>query len=152
MPAWTIHQARPDDAPALAPLFDAYRQFYAMPSDPARAEVFLRERLTRAECVVFLARAAPKAGPAGFTLLYPHFTSVGTGRVWHLNDLFVAPPHRRAGLGRALMLHAIAFARQDGALRLTLETQANNTAARALYERLGMTLGNEFVKYALRFD
>jgi GNAT superfamily N-acetyltransferase len=33
-------------------------------------------------------------------------------RVWILNDLFVAPEHRRRGLGRALMLAAETFARE----------------------------------------
>lgn len=149
-----IARARAEDAPIIAPLFAAYRAFYGRPADEvARAEVFVRERLTRTEAVVFLARTQgmPPSTAAGFTLLYPQFSSVATARVWHLNDLFVDPAQRRGGVAKALMLHAIAFARQDGAVRLTLETQAHNAAARALYESLGMTLGTEFVKYAITF-
>jgi ribosomal protein S18 acetylase RimI-like enzyme len=151
----TIIRATLDDVPAIAPLFAAYRAFYGKPAgEVERAEVFVRERLERGEAVVFTARTPGMAqsNAAGFTLLYPQFTSVGTARVWHLNDLFVAPPCRRLGVAKALMLHAIAFARQDGAVRLTLETQASNAGARALYESLGMTLGTEFVKYAMRFE
>jgi ribosomal protein S18 acetylase RimI-like enzyme len=145
-----IHLATLADVAALTPLFDGYRQFYGKSSDRARCEHFLRERLFRGESIIFLATHAGSA--AGFTQLYPQFSSVNTGRVWHLNDLFVAPEFRRHGIGKALMLHAIGFAKQDGALRLTLETQATNVPARALYERLGMAVGNEFVKYALKFE
>jgi ribosomal protein S18 acetylase RimI-like enzyme len=144
-----ITRASIADVTVLVPLFDGYRQFYGKKSEPDRCEFFLRERLFRGESVIFLARTNDMA--SGFTQLYPTFSSVNVGRIWHLNDLFVAPQARRLGVGRALMLHAVAFARQDGALRLTLETQVGNAQARALYEKLGMTLGTEFVKYALPF-
>ena len=145
-----IQQATIADVNSLATLFDGYRQFYGKSSEPERCAFFLHERLFRGESTVFF--ASINNTPAGFTQLYPQFSSVNTGRVWHLNDLFVAPAHRRHGVGKALMLHAIAFAKQDGALRLTLETHVGNASARALYESLGMTLGTEFVKYAIKFE
>lgn len=151
MSSVAITRATLDDATLIAPLFAAYREFYKKPDgDSVRCEVFLRERIAKQESVIFVARQGGVV--AGFTQLYPIFTSVGLARVWHLNDLFVSPDHRRHGIAKALMLHAIAFAKQDGAARLTLETQVDNAFARALYEKLGMTLGTEFVKYALKFD
>ncbi len=140
-----------DDVPAIAPLFAEYREFYGKAhGDSVRCEVFLRERIERNQSVILVARSGGVA--AGFAQMYPTFTSVGLARVWHLNDLYVGPELRRCGIGKALTLACIAFARQDGAARLTLETQETNASARALYERLGMTLGTEFVKYAIRFD
>lgn len=151
MPHIAITRATLTDAPLIAPLFAAYREFYKKPDgDSVRCEVFLRERISKNESAIFVARQSNVV--AGFTQLYPIFTSVGLARVWHLNDLFVAPQSRRHGVAKALMLHAIAFAKQDGAARLTLETQVDNTSARSLYEKLGMTLGTELVKYALKFD
>lgn len=147
-----IERATVADAPAIAPLFAAYREFYGKEDgDVDRCGVFLRDRMARGQSVVFMARRESDAQVAGFTQLYPIFTSVGLAPVWHLNDLFVVPGHRRAGVARALVLHCIAFARQDGAARLTLETQVGNTAARGLYEKLGFVLGTEFVKYAVKF-
>jgi ribosomal protein S18 acetylase RimI-like enzyme len=145
----SITRATTADVAALTLLFDGYRQFYGKPSEPDRCAFFLQERLFRNESIVFLAHFNNQ--PAGFTQLYPQFTSVNLARTWHLNDLFVDQNFRRAGIAKALMLHAIAFARQDGALRLTLETQLTNTNARALYEKLGMKQGTEFTKYALPF-
>lgn len=146
----TISRATPADLPVLTPLFDGYRRFYGKSSHPERCEEFLRERLTRGESVIFLARV--EGAPAGMAQLYPTFTSVGLARIWHLNDLFVDPALRRRGVAKALMLHAVAFAKQDGAARLTLETQTTNKEARALYEKLGMLLGTDFVKYGMKFD
>jgi ribosomal protein S18 acetylase RimI-like enzyme len=40
-----IRRALTADLPALAPMFDRYRQFYGQPPDPERASRFLAERL-----------------------------------------------------------------------------------------------------------
>ena len=69
----------------VAPLFDLYRQFYEQPPDLEGAREFVRERLERGESVIFLARAGER--PAGFTQLYPSFSSVSMRRLWNLKDL-----------------------------------------------------------------
>ena len=131
----TIRRADLADLPALAPLFDAYRRFYGQPSDLARAEAFLRERLARGESVALLAERDGDA--VGFTHLYPLFSSVRTARLWLLNDLFVAEHVRRGGVARALLDAAADFARADGACGLMLETMRGNAPARALYRAAG---------------
>ncbi len=55
----------------------------------------------------------------------------------HVNTIAVDPAHRRRGLATELMRHAIADAVREGARRATLEVRRSNTAAIALYERLG---------------
>jgi GNAT superfamily N-acetyltransferase len=131
----SIRRAAVADLPALVPLFDAYRRFYEQPGDMARAEDFLRERLTREESVVLLAERDGAA--VGFTQLYPLFSSVRTARLWLLNDLFVVESARRSGVARALLDAAADFARRDGACGLMLETGRDNVAARALYRAAG---------------
>jgi len=51
--------------------------------------------------------------------------------------LAVLPAMRRRGLGRALLLLAMAEARRRGAASLALEVAADNRAGRALYEQAG---------------
>jgi peptide chain release factor 1 len=58
---------------------------------------------------------------------------VRTARLWLLNDLFVAEHARRSGVARALLDAAVAFAREQGAAGLMLETMRDNAPARALY-------------------
>lgn len=131
----TIRAATIADLDAVAPLFDAYRQFYGQPADPARARTFIGERLRRGDAVILLAQR--DGAVAGFTQLYPLFSSVRTGRIWQLNDLYVAPPARRHGVGRALLNAARDHAAASGALGLQLETQRGNAAAQRLYAALG---------------
>lgn len=134
-----------DDLDALVPLFDAYRGFYRRPSDPAEARSFLAERIKRNESVIFLALVDGRV--AGFTQLYPLFSSVSMLRLWLLNDLFVAPASRGSGAGRALLERAERWARETGAKGLTLSTELTNRTAQRLYEAAGWTKDEEFVHY-----
>ena len=131
----TVRRATAADLDALAPLFDAYRCFYAQAPDLPRARDYLAERMARGESVVLLAERDGAA--AGFTQLYPVFSSVRTARTWLLNDLFVAEGARRSGVARSLLDAAATFARDDGAAGLMLETTRDNAPARALYRSAG---------------
>lgn len=135
--AITTARARIGDLDTLAPLFDAYRVFYHQAPDPAKARSFLDARLRRDESVIFIASDVTSGAALGFTQLYPAFSSVSAGRIWVLNDLFVAPAARQRGVARALMACTRTFATANGAIRLVLETAEDNHAAQALYESMG---------------
>ena len=143
-----IIQAGAEHVPQLAPLFDAYRQFYRQPSDLAGAAAFLQQRIERGESLVFLALAGAQA--VGFTQLYPCFSSTSMKRLWILNDLFVVPAARRQGVAQALMERARQLGLQSSAEGLMLETAVDNLAAQRLYERLGWKRDEEYFRYALR--
>lgn len=130
-----IKRATLHDLDAVVPLFDAYRRFYDQPSDEARAREFLQARMGANESVILLATDGDRA--IGFTQLYPMFSSVRTGRLWVLNDLYVDADARRSGAGRALLDAAADFARNDGAVGIVLETTRDNATARALYRNAG---------------
>lgn len=55
----------------------------------------------------------------------------------HVHDLAVDPAWRRRGLGRALIVAALAEADARGARRAFLDVRAGNEAARGLYASLG---------------
>ena len=131
----TVTHAQPADLDALAALFDAYRQFYGQPSDLAAARDWLRNRLRFGESRVLLARRDREA--VGFAQLYPMFSSVRMARIWILNDLFVLPAMRRQGVAASLLDAAAAFARDDGAAGIQLETGLDNAVARAAYRAAG---------------
>jgi GNAT superfamily N-acetyltransferase len=138
------------DLDAVAPLFDAYRQFYGQHSDLAAARAFLEERMRREESVIFLAIADGEGNEAlGFTQLYPSFSSVSVRRLWILNDLFVRPGIRRGGVGRRLLERAREWAIETDAKGLMLATAVTNAAARALYESCGWRRDEEFEHYVL---
>jgi GNAT superfamily N-acetyltransferase len=145
--ALEIRRAGLGDLAGLVPLFDGYRVFYGQPADPAVAERFLRERLTRGDSVIFLAEIDGRA--AGFTQLYPVFSSVSAATAWLLNDLYVAGSARREGVGRALLERARAHGVDTGAAWLALSTGRENRPAQRLYERLGWIRDTEYYHYEL---
>jgi len=142
-----VRQATVEDLDLLAPLFDAYRQFYRQPGDPERARRFLLDRFSHNQSVIFLACADGAA--IGFTQLYPSFSSVRMARIFILNDLFVAPEGRGRGAGSALLEAAAEYGRRVGAVRLVLSTEATNATAQAVYEKMGWKRDTAFWVYEL---
>jgi ribosomal-protein-alanine N-acetyltransferase len=55
----------------------------------------------------------------------------------HITTLAVHPRRRRAGLATRLIQHLMDFARNLGAVRITLEVREGNRAAQALYHKFG---------------
>lgn len=147
MNSTAIHTAIPEDAALIAPLFDAYRQFYEQPADADAALAFITARLERGESVILLTRR-PDGSALGFCQLYPSFCSVLAAPIYVLYDLFVVPDARRLGVGRALLLAAEAHARATGHARMDLTTARNNLRAQALYESLGWVRDEVFLTYA----
>jgi GNAT superfamily N-acetyltransferase len=143
-----IRRATSDDLEVVAALFDQYRQFYRAATDLDAARRFLRERLATGDSVVQLAFNGAEA--LGFTQLYPSFSSLSMARILILNDLFVAPAGRRCGAGAALLDAAAAYARESGAVRLTLSTGIDNTTAQSLYEQKGWKRDTDFFVYTFQ--
>jgi GNAT superfamily N-acetyltransferase len=144
----TVRQATILDLDLVAPLFDAYRQFYRKPSDLALAREFLLERFRHHESVIFVA-LGEGGGALGFVQLFPSFSSGAAARILILNDLFVVPDARRAGVGRLLVRAAADYGRAVGAVRLTLSTEVTNRSAQALYEAEGWKQQTDFCVYNL---
>ncbi|HEX3232937.1 MAG TPA: GNAT family N-acetyltransferase [Gemmatimonadales bacterium] len=144
-----IRQATLDDLESVAPLFDAYRQFYLQPPDLPLARAFLYARLSAGESLVYLAEDAETA--LGFVQLYPLFSSTAPrpGRIWLLNDLYVAPAARGRGVGRRLMDRARQLAKETSAAAIELATARTNATAQALYESLGYRRDEQFLHYSL---
>lgn len=144
----TVRLATAADADLVAPLFDAYRQFYELPSNLGLARAFLAERLSRRESIVLVAQAGDGAA-LGFVQMYPSFSSLRAAPNYILYDLFVSPAARGRGVGRLLMEAAAETARAAGAKGLTLSTAIDNTTAQALYESLGWKRDTHFYEYNL---
>lgn len=59
------------------------------------------------------------------------------GRVLLLEDVIVRRAHRGGGLGRRLVEHVLAWAREQGMTRATLLADRDNAAALEFYRKLG---------------
>lgn len=118
----------------IAPLFDDYRVFYKQPSDIDAATSFLKDRINKDQSVIYLAFYNEK--PAGFTQLYPTFSSVSLEPSLILNDLYVDKIYRKEGVGASLLNKAKQHCRSNNYKGLALETAVSNPAQK-LYEKLG---------------
>ena len=83
--------------------------------------------------------------PAGFTQLYPLFSSVSMRRAWLLNDLYVNPNFRNKGIATALLETAKAHGRATSAKALTLETSWDNYTAQRVYEKKWLAAGTKLL-------
>jgi ribosomal protein S18 acetylase RimI-like enzyme len=141
-------QAGQDHLEIVTALFDEYRQFYKQESDLRGARDFITDRINKNQSVIFL--ALENETGAGFTQLYPSFSSVAMQKIWILNDLYVAPAFRRQNVAAGLISEAVSLGKQTGAARIILETDTDNFQAQALYEKIGFQKENHC--YFYRFD
>jgi len=135
------------DLDAVAPLFDAYRQFYGQAPDAGLARRFIQDRIQNQESVILVA-SIPAGQLVGFCQLYPSFCSVLAQPIYVLYDLYVASGARRSGAGRVLLQAAEGLATEHGKARLDLTTAKSNTAAQAAYESLGWVRDEVFFAYS----
>lgn len=126
----------------LTILFDLYRQFYRQPSNIVETKLFLNERMSKKESIIFVSKE-DNDSLSGFVQLYPIFTSVGLKRCWILNDLFVKADHRKKGIARKLIDRCKKLAEETNASGLLLETSKNNLEGNVLYPTEGFTLVDE---------
>lgn len=140
-----------EDIERLVPLFDADRRFYGQARDMALAREFLTDRLVRAESHIVMASSTnePSWPALGFAQLYPSFSSIRCRRALVLNDLYVAPEHRGAGIGLALLSQARDLAAGLGATSISLQTAVDNEKAQGLYARFGFVRDEHFLSYVL---
>jgi GNAT superfamily N-acetyltransferase len=129
----------------LSRLFEAYRDFYGCSSDATSASRFVKERIEDHSTRFFVALCSAEV--VGFVHLLPTYDTLAMTRAWILEDLFVESAHRRAGVATALLQKAEAFAREDGATRITLTTAHTNEAAQAVYVEQGYSLDLVFRTY-----
>jgi ribosomal protein S18 acetylase RimI-like enzyme len=93
----------------------------------------VRELQSRRNFVVLLAGT----GPDGLVVLRFRPSIWSEALECYIAELYVRPSRRGQGLGRALMVEALAVAKAKGADYVDLGTSEDDVAARALYESLG---------------
>jgi ribosomal protein S18 acetylase RimI-like enzyme len=132
-----VRRATGDDAAAIGQLLADFNREY---DEPAPAPATIAERIAELmeggdETIVLLTEGAD--GPDGLAVLRLRPNLWSPALECYLAELYVIPERRREGRGLALMEMAMATARAAGADRIDLGTGEDDTAARALYERLG---------------
>ncbi len=121
--------------PDLVALFERYRRHYGQQGDLVEVREWLESQLASGGLRGFIAHCGGEAG--GMALVASTPASVRLGQFWQLRDLYVADRHRRQGVGHALLARVRDEAEAEGALRVSVTTEADNLGALALYRHFG---------------
>jgi GNAT superfamily N-acetyltransferase len=152
-PTWidglAIDTVREGDLDELLPLMRAYCDFYAVapPDEPllalSRALLVDPER----EGLQLIARE-PGGRAVGFATIFWTWSTLSAARIGIMNDLFVSPEARGAGVAEALIAECREHCERRGARWLSWQTAKDNLRAQAIYERVGARR-EEWVDYSL---
>jgi len=133
---------------ALLPLIAAYQRFYEVERiDDERNRAFFSRFLAPSEDGILLG-AWRDGDLAGYACLYWTFTSLVPAEAVLMNDLYVDPTARGAGVGRALIKASAAVALERGARQLQWTTAPDNETAQRLYDTTGADR-SESIEYEL---
>ncbi|MEW6124183.1 MAG: GNAT family N-acetyltransferase [Pseudomonadota bacterium] len=141
-----VRAITPGDEAAWRGLWAGYCAFYETQVSPAvTARTF--GRMLDPAAPLFGRVAELDARVVGFAICILHDGTWVDAPICYLEDLFVAPDCRGAGIGRALIEDVIALGRAAGWSRLYWHTRADNPARR-LYDLF--TPADDFVRYLIR--
>ncbi len=132
-----FRRAELGDVPAIVALLadDALGRGREMPGDPAYADAFLRIDADPNQLLAVAVLGAEVVGTLQLSFL-PGMSLRGAWR-GEIEGVRVAAGLRGAGVGRQMVLWAVAQCRARGCRLLQLTTNAARTDAQRFYERLG---------------
>jgi GNAT superfamily N-acetyltransferase len=144
-----VRSLEESDFTAWRPLWDGYNAFYGREGEtalpPAITQLTWRRFFDSAE-PVFALVAEAEGQLLGLCHYLFHRSTTRIEPICYLQDLFTIPQARGQGVGRALIQAVYDRATPYGAKRVYWQTQASNSTARMLYEKVAAHQG--FLVYA----
>jgi GNAT superfamily N-acetyltransferase len=125
-------------------LFDAYRQHYGANPAPAAVEEWMRDQMITDRLRVYAAGQQDLVRGICTVSVVPASLTLRT--LWLIRDLYVDPDARRGGLARAMLAHVAEAAHDEGAHRLSLQTEHDNARALELYAKAGFEPVTEVIQ------
>ena len=137
--AGRVRAARMADLTSVLRLMEQYWAYEGICGFAADALAPLLRRLLSEPGLgkVWVAEGAPPAELAGYLVAVKVLSLEHRGIMAEIDELFVEPGQRAAGLGSALLAHAEADLSADGCTRVQLQLGIDNESARSFYLRHG---------------
>jgi GNAT superfamily N-acetyltransferase len=143
--ATTVRPLAAADRTGWNPLWEGYLTFYETDLAPSVTETTWQRLLDPAEPMAGLVAVDEHGALLGLCHHLFHRSTWSPTTTCYLEDLFVDPTSRRAGVGRALIEATAAAAAANGSTALYWHTQTDNARARRLYDEVAAHRG--FVVY-----
>ncbi len=137
---FTLRAAEPGDVPAIAGLIRELAVFEHLEHQVVATADSLLPQLFGARPAAEVVVAEVDGSTVGFALFFHNFSTFLGLPGLYLEDLYVQPAHRGAGLGKALLSHLGALAVQRGCGRFEWSVLDWNRSAIDFYERMGATV------------
>jgi GNAT superfamily N-acetyltransferase len=100
----------------------------------------------RFQCVI----AEVDGTPAGMALYFFNYSTWVSRLGLYLEDLYVDPRFRRAGIGRAMLQHLWSLARKEGCRRMQWLVHRENQSALQMYRRGGAKSYDDWILMAMK--
>lgn len=148
-PQLTIRRANANDADTVLQLIKALAEFENLPPPDAAARARFMEH-GFGERSKFEAYLAEWDGtPAGYAILFETYSTFLLRPTLYLEDLFVLNDYRGRGIGKHLLRHCVALARERECGRMEWTCLDWNKRAQEVYEGLGARRMSEWYLYRL---
>jgi GNAT superfamily N-acetyltransferase len=144
-----VRPASSADVPLLLELFRELAQYERLEHELRATEQLLSEALFGDHPAAEALIAERESRAAGYVLFFPTFSSFLAIRGVWLEDLFVRPEHRGAGVGRALLAAVAARVRDTGGERLEWAALDWNELALGFYRGIGAQRMDEWITHRL---
>ena len=146
--AVSIRPATPRDEAAWRTLWAGYCQFYEVELGSAVTKRTWQRICDPTSSIKAIVAEHPTLGVIGMANYIVHDNTWELSPVCYLEDLFVDPGQRAAGVGEALIDWLVAAMGRHGWSRIYWMTKENNYRARGLYDKYNPR--DAFVRYVVK--
>jgi GNAT superfamily N-acetyltransferase len=140
----SIRRARPDEAGLVLSLVRELAEYEKLLHEVEATQTMIAEALFGTNPRLFCDIAECDGEVAGFAVWFVNFSTFSGRSGIYLEDLFVRPPLRGKGIGRALLSHLAKECVANGWSRLQWSVLDWNTPSIEFYKSLGAVMLDEW--------
>jgi GNAT superfamily N-acetyltransferase len=140
----TIRTATVADVPLILDFIRGLAVYEKLAHEVVATDATLRQTLFGATPAAQVVIAEVNGQPAGFALYFFNYSTFLAKPGLYLEDLFVKPEFRGAGIGKTLLLHLAKIANSRGCGRMEWSVLDWNEPAIKFYDSLGARRMNEW--------
>lgn len=150
MSGYRIRPATPSDAGVILRFIRELAEYEKALHEVAASEETVAASIFGEGSVTRAAICESAAGePAGFAVFFKSYSTWQARNGLYLEDLYVTPAHRGAGVGKMLLRHLARIAVAEGCGRFEWSVLDWNEPAIRVYDAIGAEPQSEWIRYRL---